>query len=74
MPQILDFSLDETWDQNLARLKVHLEGMDVDCAKLLFDNLGILSADDGNARRDFNRKVLAALESLADAEIHEVDP
>lgn len=64
-----DFSLDEDWPKNLERLKAHLEAGDAECAKILFDTLAVLEADDNNARRDFNQKVLEALEAAAQVEI-----
>ncbi|MCM2438510.1 hypothetical protein HGO34_02105 [Agrobacterium vitis] len=64
-----DFSLDEDWSTNIGRLKAHLETIDAECAKILFDNLAILETGDNNARRDFNQKVLEALEAAAQAEI-----
>lgn len=69
MPQQFDFSLDEDWPQNLARLKAHLEAIDPESAKMLFDNLMALQSDDANARRDFNQKVLEAVAAAAQAEI-----
>lgn len=69
MPQQFDFSLDEDWPENLARLKAHLEAIDPECAKILFDNLDVLQSDDANARRDFNQKVFQAVTAAAQAEI-----
>jgi hypothetical protein len=64
-----DFSLDEDWSTNIGKLKAHLETVDAECAKILFDNLVILETGDSNARRDFNQKILEALEAVAQAEI-----
>ena len=64
-----DFSLDDDWPDNIERLKTHLEAVDRECAKILFDNLSVLAIEDNNARRDFNQKVLKALEAAAQAEI-----
>lgn len=69
MPEQFNFSLDEDWPTNIRRLKVHLEVIDDACARILFENLAILETDGNNARRDFNQKVLEALESAAQAEI-----
>lgn len=69
MSDSFDFSLDENWSINIGRLKVHLEAVDAACAKILFDNLAVLETGDINARRDFNQKVLEALEAAAQAEI-----
>ncbi|PDS61809.1 hypothetical protein CO653_30910 [Rhizobium anhuiense] len=64
-----DFSLEEDWSTNIGQLRAHLETVDAECAKILFENLAILEAGDNNARRDFNQKVLEALEVAAEAEI-----
>lgn len=69
MPGGFDFSLDEDWPKNIERLKAHLESGDAACAKILFDNLAALEGGNNNARRDFNQKVLEALEVAAQAEI-----
>jgi hypothetical protein len=68
MPGIFDFSLDEDLALNTARLKAHLETLDQECAKILFDNFSVLDAGD-NGRREFNGKVLAALQAAAQEEI-----
>lgn len=64
-----DFSADEDWSENMRHLKEHLEGIDAECAKILFDHLAILESGESAARRDFNQNVLEALESAAQAEI-----
>ena len=69
MSASFDFSLDEDWPKNIQRLKKHLESVDTECAKILFDNLAVLETGDNNARRDFNQKVLEALEAAAQVEI-----
>ncbi|HME81886.1 MAG TPA: hypothetical protein VKF82_07390 [Candidatus Eremiobacteraceae bacterium] len=69
MPQQFSFSLDENWSQNLERLKAHLEALDPECAKMLFDNLATLQSDDTNTRRDFNQKVFEPMTTAAQAEI-----
>lgn len=54
---------------NLARFRAVAESIDADCARILFDNLGLL-ARDGDATRtrqavqEFNQAVLAALDGL----------
>lgn len=67
----LDFSIDEDWFHNLSRARAHLEMVDSDCAKILFDNLAALLSDDVNSRRDFNQKVFEAVEAAALLEIEE---
>jgi hypothetical protein len=70
MPDIFTFDIDETWEDNLLRLKGYLETQDSECAELLFESLDTLISNDVvNARRDFNQLILAALHSLAEAEI-----
>ena len=70
MPNAFDFDISETWEENLADLKAHLESQDAECAKLLFDNLATLMVEDGTTgRRDFNQIILTSLNALADAEI-----
>ena len=66
-----DFSIDEDWFHNLSRAKAHLEALDPECAKVLFDNLAVLLSDDVNARRDFNQKVFEAVKASALVEIEE---
>jgi hypothetical protein len=64
-----DFSLEETWPQNLSRVKAHLESIDCACAKILFDNIALLLSDDVSARRNFNQKVFDAINAAAEIEI-----
>lgn len=72
MPDLFSFNIDETWEENLSRLKTYLEGQDEKCAKLLFENLETLMVEDGTTgRRDFNQAILTALNTLAEAEIAE---
>jgi hypothetical protein len=65
----MEFDLDDTFEQNLARFREEADRLDPECAQILFDNLSILSRD-GDAARDrqaiqeFHRAVLAALERL----------
>lgn len=69
MQNSFDFAIGEDWQKNIERLKAHLEAVDAQCAKILFDNLEVLETGDNNARRDFNQKILEALEIAAQAEI-----
>ncbi|TXL76440.1 hypothetical protein FHP25_12400 [Vineibacter terrae] len=69
MQNSFDFAIGEDWQKNIERLKAHLEAVDAECAKILFDNLTVLETGDNNARRDFNQKVLEALEVAAQADI-----
>jgi len=72
MPNDFSFNIDESWETNLARLKIYIESQDSECAELLLQNLATLMADDGTTgRRDFNQIILAALNALAEAEIAE---
>ena len=64
-----DFSLGENWLENLSRVKAHLESVDSDCARVLFDNIDLLLSDDVSARRDFNQKVFEAIKEAAQIEI-----
>lgn len=58
MPDDFNFSIEDTWENNLQRLKEYLAEIDPDCAEMLFKYLYILEGDSGNARRGFNSKVL----------------
>lgn len=64
-----EFDQDLSLADNLARFRAEAERIDADCARILFDNLALLSRD-GDATRireavqEFNRSVLAALEGL----------
>jgi hypothetical protein len=70
MTNPFNFDISQTWEENLTRLLAYLEGQDLECAKLLFDNLATLMVDDGTTgRRDFNQIILASLNALAEAEI-----
>lgn len=69
MSVTFDFSLNEDWTTNIDRLKTSLEAVDSVCTKILFDNIATLDSTDNNARRDFNQKVLDALNAAAQAEI-----
>jgi hypothetical protein len=68
MSDAFNFSLDDDWPTNIERLRAHLEAMDAECAKVLFDSLPVLERGDGNARREFNQRVLEALEAAARAD------
>jgi hypothetical protein len=69
MPNLFDFSADEDLPTNVGRLKAYLESVDAECARALFDNLAVLDSNDSNARRNFNQKILEALEAAAQVEI-----
>lgn len=69
MTGIFDFSLEEDFAENAERLKAHLSSIDPQCAEILFDHIAILRGEDSNARRDFNQKVLEALEAAAQTEL-----
>lgn len=71
MPTSFRFSLEGLWHQNLEHLKAHLESIDAECSAILFEHLPLLQSDDPNARRDFNQRVLAALEAQCHAELSE---
>jgi hypothetical protein len=65
----MQFDSTLSFDDNLTRYKVELEGIDPDCARILFDNLATLVRDGDAARnrqaiQDFNQAVLTALEAL----------
>lgn len=63
------FNINEPWEENLQRLKNHLQEQDGECAEILFRSLDTLLSDSTNARRDFNQLILTALEALAELEI-----
>lgn len=70
MHDAFTFHIDESWEENLARLKDYLNTQDSECTELLFEHLEILMANEGtNSRRDFNQRILTALDTLAEAEI-----
>jgi hypothetical protein len=65
----LEFDINRTFDQNAAEFRKHLEGLDADCAKLLFENQATLLGDGNPARAQanriaFNEAVLAQLKAL----------
>lgn len=62
------FNINEPWEDNLQRLKNHLQVQDSECAKILFQSLEKLLSDSPNARRDFNQCILTALDALAELE------
>lgn len=63
----MEFDPALSFSDNLARFREAAEGIDADCARILFNNLALL-ARDGDAMRtrqavqEFNRAVLAALD------------
>jgi hypothetical protein len=62
----LEFDLNKTFDQNTAEFRKHLEGLDAECAKILFDNQATLLGDGNPARAQANRVAFneAVLEQL----------
>lgn len=69
MTNTFEFSDGEDLPTNVGRLRNYLESLDAECAKILFDNLIVLESGDNNARRNFNQKILEALEAAAQAEL-----
>lgn len=66
----MQFDPTASFDDNLARFKTELEGIDPECACILFANLATLTRDGDAARnrqaiQDFNQAVLRALEALS---------
>lgn len=65
----MEFDPALSFSDNLARFRAEAEGIDAECARILFDNLAVLMRD-GDATRtrqavqEFNRVVLAALDDL----------
>lgn len=65
----MEFDPALSFSDNLARFQGEAERIDADCARILFDNLGLL-ARDGDATRtrqavqEFNQAVLTALDGL----------
>jgi hypothetical protein len=65
----LEFDLDKTFEQNIVEFRKHLEGLDPECTKIVFDNLATLLGD-GNPdraranRTAFNEAILAQLKNL----------
>lgn len=64
------FDAQKSFDENLATFKASCEELDVECAKILFDNIDILITHgaDRDARSRFNAQVNAALSALPTAE------
>ncbi len=69
MPDTFAFDINEPWEENLQRLRNHLQRQDSECSEILFQSLATLLSDSTNARRDFNQLILTALEGLAELEI-----
>jgi len=65
----LEFDPSKAFDEHLAEFRAHLESIDPECTKILFDNLPALEGD-GNPSRAranraiFNQTVLAQLKAL----------
>ncbi len=70
----MNFDPAQSLSDNLARFRAEAERIDVDCARILFDNLALLVRD-GDATRtrqavlEFNRAVLAALDDLPEGPV-----
>ena len=68
----MEFDPALSFSDNLARFRAEAEGIDTECARILFDNLAVLMRD-GDATRtrqavqEFNQAVLAALDGLPEA-------
>ncbi|WP_062769172.1 hypothetical protein [Sphingopyxis terrae] len=67
----MNFDPAASFEDNLARFRAEAERLDPECARILFDNLATLTrqgdgARDRQAIQEFNRAVLAALNSLPD--------
>lgn len=65
----MEFDPAASFDDNLARFKAECEGLDPECAKILFDNLATLMQEGDTDRtrqavQEFNQAVLAALVAL----------
>ncbi|WP_313198122.1 hypothetical protein [Rhizobium sp.] len=60
------FDAKKSFEENLAAYKAACEGIDADCAKILFDNIAVLleHGADRDARTLFNTEVKKALEAL----------
>lgn len=60
------FDAQKSFEQNLAAFKAACEGIDADCAKILFNNIAILikHGADRDARTLFNTEVKKALNAL----------
>jgi hypothetical protein len=65
----MEFDPALSFSDNLARFRAEAEGIDPECARILFDNLAVLMRD-GDATRtrqavqEFNQAVLVALDGL----------
>lgn len=64
------FDTQKSFEDNLAAFKTACEAIDPDCAKILFDNIGLLikHGADRDVRTAFNENVKAALDALPIAE------
>ncbi len=69
MTNAFEFSDREDLPTNIGRLRKYLESVDAECAAILFNNLLVLESGDNNARRNFNQKILEALDAAAQAEL-----
>lgn len=64
------FDVQKSFDENLAAFRAACEALDPECAKILFDNIGILITHgaERDARSQFNTRVKAALDAMLTAE------
>lgn len=68
---IVNFDPTASFEDNLAIFRAEVDGLDLECARILFDNLATLSREGDAARsrqaiQEFHRAVLAAVEALPD--------
>jgi hypothetical protein len=66
-----EFDPQNSFDENAAAFKAHVEQLDPECAAIFFSNLDVLTGDGdperARARRTaFNAAVVAALDALPD--------
>ena len=70
----MDFHPASSFSENLVRFQKEAESIDVDCARILFENLNLLARDGDAAHirqgvQDFNRAVLVALDGLSEGPV-----
>lgn len=67
----LEFDPTKSWADHMAALRAHLDTVDAECAKILFDHLSTLtSGEDPRDRKNrgtFNSAVQVALDALPPA-------
>lgn len=67
----MDFDPTASFDDNMAIFRAEADALDPECARILFDNLAVLSREGDAARsrqaiQEFHRAVLIAVEALPD--------